>query len=493
MLSSVAELKLFYHLSEKIMAGEIQTFSALVDHIGTLNLNFKVDEVTEKCFVLLKNMRWGFLRELTRSEYPKLWKELVLPHKDLGNAGDLKRNISIANIYIAMLDIHGYTRFCQESKGNLSRLRKLDDFLHEGIRKLARANSALANRERGDEIVVGASSATDCMKTTLEIINAFSKRGAVREQVVGRNRSDYSIVLPDFKVTAGIAGGNLSTPLIITESGLLSGFLLNTAARLQTLANELSPKDSKIITTNSVYSSFMKENKVVRSELFAQRLLRFFNVGTVTFKGTKVNCCEIIFDPKEHYRMKYNPGLVTLIDSLRQELWKGRIFHDLIEVILHVCRVMPPFSAEVTVNQCREIISNIGLAQQAEQALHHYNGEDYLSAVALLCQIAEQVDQLPDFDRLVVRYIKVVCGRFALLAAELVKKLEQEVDAKIDVIFNPQYKMAYMNAKKYIGTYDKLKNFALKSNALGNRKSTWYSLIEEKKDDLKLEIYSGKR
>jgi len=493
MLSSTAELKLFYHLSEKIMAGEFQNFSALHDYSSSLKLSFKTGEVIEKCFLLFKDLRWGFLKELSKSEYGKLWKELILPHPKFSNAGDLKRNISIANIYIAMLDIHGYTRFCQESKSNLSRLRKLDDFLHEGIRKIARSNHALANRERGDEIVVVASSATNCIKTTFEIISTFSKQAVVKDHAVGKSRSDYSIVLPDFKVTAGIAGGNLTTPLIITESGLLSGFLLNTAARLQTLGNELSPKDSKIITTNSVYSSFLKENKVVKSELAAKKVLRFFNAGTVIFKGTKVNCCEIIFNLKEQYRMKYNPSLMTLLESLRQELWKGRVYPDLIALILEVCRATPSFAVDVVVSGEKRKVSNNSIAQLAEQAGHQYSGEDYFAAVTSLAQIVAEVEQVPEFDTLVVRYLKEVCRRFELLTVELDKRLEQEVDSKIDVIFNPQYKTAYLNAKKYLGTYVKLKSFAMSSTSLGNKKSIWYSLIEDKKEDLKLEMYSGKR
>jgi hypothetical protein len=493
MLSSTAELKLFYHLSDKMMAGEFQTFSAVIDYIGTLKLSFKPEALIEQSFVLFKDLRWGFLRELSKSEYGKLWKELILPHPQFPNAGDLKRNISISNIYIAMLDIHGYTRFCQESKSNLSRLRKLDDFLHEGIRKIGHGNHALANRERGDEIVVVASSATDCIKTTLEIINTFSKKGAVKDHAVASTRSDYSIVLPDFKVTAGIAGGNLTTPLIITESGLLSGFLLNTAARLQTLANELSPKDSKVITTHSVYSSFMKENKVVKSDLLAKKLLNFFNSGTVSFKGTKVNCCEIIFNSKEQFRMSYNPALLTLLESLRKELWKGRVFTDLIELVLQACRTMPSFVADLVRDRDRHKITNDSIVELAEQARKHYNGEDYTSAVADLSRIAEQIDQVPDFDRLIVRYVKEVAQRFELLAKELEKRLEKEILAKIDVIFEPRYKKVYEKAQEYLDTYEKLKSFAMQSNALGNKKSTWYSLIEDKKEDLKLQMHSGKR
>jgi hypothetical protein len=493
MLSSSAELKLFYHLSDKMMAGEFQTFSALIDYVGTLKLSYKPEGVIEHSFALFKDLRWGFLKELSRSAYGKLWKELILPHPDFPNAGDLKRNMSISNIYIAMLDIHGYTRFCQESKSNLSRLRKLDDFLHEGIRKIAHGNSALANRERGDEIVVVASSATDCIKTTLEIITTFSKQGAVKDHAVSRTRSDYSIVLPDFKVTAGIAGGNLTTPLIITESGLLSGFLLNTAARLQTLANELSPKDSKIITTHSVYSSFLKENKIVKSDLVAKKMLKFFNAGTVSFKGTKVNCCEILFNPKEQYRMNYNPALLTLLEALRQELWKGRVFTDAIELVLKACRNMPAFTVDLVEKGGRRKITNDSIAAVAEQARKHYNGESYPAAATALSRISEEVEQIPEFDRLIVRYLKEISQRYELLAKEFEKRLEGEILTKLDVIFEPRYKTVYQKAREYIDTYEKLKALAMKSSALGNKKSTWYSLVEDKKTELKLQFYSGKR
>jgi hypothetical protein len=494
MLSSAAELKLFYHLSQKILAGEVRTFAALAEEVHGLGLKFKPDAVLDRCFALLKEVRWGFLQELTRSDFPKLWKELVLPHSEYPAAGDLKRNISIANIYIAMLDIHGYTRFCQDSKGNLSRLRKLDEFLHDGIRKIARSNSALANRERGDEIVVVAPSATDIIKTTLEIINTFSKHPSVREESVARNRSDYSIVLPDFKITAGIAGGNLTTPLIITESGLVSGFLLNTAARLQTLANEFSPRDSKIITTNGVYSSFQKENKMVRSELAAKNILRFFNLGMVSFKGTKVNCYEIIYDSRQHFREKYAPALETLFKSLRQGLWKGRVFTDLMDLVVQLCAVTPPFTAELFRGKERVRVTNSSLAQLCQQATQTYQKDDYPEAVGLLGEIRDQAEGVPELDRLAVRYLTEVYNRFRLLAEELGKRTDGEVETKIDQVFeNPKYRTAYLNSRKALETYEKLRNFALRSPALTNRKSAWYALIEENKEALALEIYSGKK
>ena len=71
--------------------------------------------------------------------------------------------------------------------------------------------------------------------------------------------------------------------------------------------------------------------------------------------------------------------------------------------------------------------------------------------------------------------------------------MAKEISAKIDVIFEPKYKTVYQKAEEYIATFEKLKNFAMKSSALSNKKSTWYSLVEDMKEDLKLELYSGKR
>jgi hypothetical protein len=490
MLSTAPELKLFCHLSEKMGGREIRTFSGLVEYVRGLNPGFDPAPTLLQAFQLLKEMNWGFLRELTRAEYPKLWKELVLPHPDFPTAGDLKRNISIANIYIAMLDIHGYTRFCQDSKSNLSRLRKLDEFLHEGIRKIARANACLANRERGDEIVVLAAGATDLLKTGLEIINTFSKQAVIKDQAVGHNRSDYSIVLPEFKVTVGAAGGNLTTPLIITESGLVSGFLLNTAARLQNLANELSPRESRVMVTNAVYSSYLKENKIVKSDLFSKNLLQFFNIGPVSFKGTKVSCFEVIYAAGEKFRMGYMESLERLFESIRQELWKGRVLEDLLEVVVQVSAKSPAVS--LPANGSGRAVTTASLIQLCQRVGQLYRQEDYLGAVGALGELSGDLQRVADFDRLVLKYVAEVREKYALVAEEYRKRLEAEIRQKADVIFPPDYKRAYQSSQKAFETYEKLKDFALHSKHITNRKGSWNALMEEKKEALSLEIYVGK-
>ena len=488
-----SELKLYCHLSEKIVSREIKTFGGLCEFSKTLKLSFNPGKVLYRSFNLFRELHWGFFKELDITRFTKLWKELVISHPVMKGTGDLKRNISISNIYISMMDIHGYTRFCQESKSNLSRLRKLDEFLHDGIKKIAGKNKAIANRERGDEIVVVAASAIDIIKTTLEIINSFSMRSVIKNSAVGRDRSDFSIVLPDFKITAGIAGGNLTTPLIITESGLLAGYLLNTAARLQTLANEYSPKESKIMVTTSVVKNYYKENRVVESQLFARKLIHFFDNGLISFKGTRMSSLEIIFKEREKYRISYEAGMKRLYESLRQELWKQKIFEDTIAVIVEACRRSPGFSIEIKNGPDVEKLTNTSLSRLAERARHLYSKGEYLEAVSILALIKEQLEYIPDFDRLVLSYVREIHQRYHNIVSIYERRLESEIEKKIDSIFNPQYKAAFYNAKKSTITYEKLRIHALKHRAISNRKNIWYSLIQHNLENMKMEIYAGKR
>ena len=191
--------------------------------------------------------------------------------------------------------------------------------------------------------------------------------------------------------------------------------------------------------------------------------------------------------------MSYNPALLTLLEALRQELWKGRVFTDAIELVLKACRNMPAFAVDLVENGGRRKITNDSIAAVAEQARKHYNGENYPAAATALSGISEEVEQIPEFDRLIVRYLKEISQRYGLLAKEFEKRLEGEILTKLDVIFEPRYKTVYQKAREYIDTYEKLKALAMKSSALGNKKSTWYSLVEDKKMELKLQFYSGKR
>ncbi len=488
------DTKLFLHLYEKIIRREMATFADLVAYARRLNPPYPTDRALLRAFQLLKELHWGFFRELDRSAYTRLWKELVLPAEGYKYAGDLKRNISISNIYVGLMDIHGYTRFCQESKGNLSRLRKLDEFLHEGVHRIARNNSALAKRERGDEIVVVAATATDCVKTILEIINSFSRRSIIKSPEVQRNREDYSIVLPEFKVTAGAAGGNLSTPLIITESGFLSGYLLNTAARLQSLANELAPVESKVIIAQTVHASLQKENSLAPSELFTSNHLAFFNNGPVALKGLQIQSYEVIFRETERYRLQYTDDMEALYEALRQRLWQQKVFSGLLRAIDAACAHLPPFSVESpSANGRQAKLTNDELRQLCAQAGQYYEGEDFPEAMETLEGILEALPRVPRFDPLLLHYAREVHARYTAILPTYRQLLEEEIEKRLDQIFPEKIRQAYRVYRKSAQAFDKMGAHARRSKALDRRKPLWLTLIRDHIEALELQIYVGKK
>jgi hypothetical protein len=120
--------------------------------------------------------------------------------------------------------------------------------------------------------VVVAASAADAITVTLAIFDYFSKTNVVNDPDIPTKRAGDATILPAFKLTGGITGGNTSVPLIITEQGNLAGFLLNSGARLQTRANELSPQESRVMITKQVQMSYVKENSAQKCGLEKKQL-----------------------------------------------------------------------------------------------------------------------------------------------------------------------------------------------------------------------------
>jgi len=250
--NGMSEYEFFSFFYEKIVAKEITTFSKLKELVNPIVKDKWTHPVIMRAFQLLKRLNWGFFSAICPNTHKKLWKELVIPDRDFPEAGDIKKTLQISNLYIAMLDIHGYTKFCMESRKNLSMMHTLDWAIENEIKRISTLCGAISQRERGDEMVVVAASAADALKVTLCIIDYFGKTDVVGDPSIVTKRAGNAEALPIFKITGGITGGNTQSPLIITERGNLAGFLLNSGARLQTRANELSPKDSRIMIAKQV-------------------------------------------------------------------------------------------------------------------------------------------------------------------------------------------------------------------------------------------------
>jgi hypothetical protein len=492
---NISEYELFSFLYDRIITREITSFSQLREFAAPILKDKRSHPVVLRIFELMKRLNWGFFSGISPVTHKKLWRELVIPDKLFPEAGDLKRTISISNLYIGMLDIHGYTKFCQDSRKNLSMLHTLDRTINNEIQMICTHCGAVSQRERGDEIVLVAASATDAITATLCIMDYFGKTDVVGDPAIPTKRTGDATILPVFKLSAGITGGNTSIPLIITEQGSLSGFLLNTGARLQTRANELSPRESRIMITKQVFMNFQKENAGEKSSLARNDVIYFFDTGMIEFKGVQLPTCEIIFKAEERYKENFSEELVRLFGSIRESLWEQRIFLDLMDLLSKTAHAMPAFTVTppAPINGMRTI-TNDSLMQLCRHGIKAYmQDEDYSFAVGTLHDLIGIIETIPGFDRLILDYLRGVTDKYDLLLKSYQESIDKEIDEKAGIIFSGNHLKTWYAAKNATAIYEKLKVIGRKSNAITKKKALWYSLIKQRQDAMVFTLYSGKK
>jgi hypothetical protein len=451
--------------------------------------------VMMRCFGLIQRLYWGFFAGISIHSHAKIWRELVIPDQIFPEAGDLKRTISISNLYISMLDIHGYTKFCQESRNNLSKQHALDRAINKEIRYICTRCHSVSRRERGDEILMVSASASDALAATLCIIDFFAKTNVVNDPRINTQRGDDAANLPVFKISAGITGGNTSIPLIITELGDLSGFLLNTAARLQARANELSPRESRVMVTKQVQMTFDKENSLQKCALYANNAVYFFDTGMIEFKGVQLPSCEAVFKPEDRYKEQFSEEMNRLFTSTKDALWEQRIYVDLMDLISKVCGVMPRFSIVLKepINGLMSI-TNDSMMQLCRIGIKAYlQDEDYFYAVELLKKFIDLIAMIPEFDQLILDYLKVIAKKYELLLDNYQVAIDKEIEEKAGLVFAGNYLKSYYAAKNAVGIYKKLQAMGRKSQTLTQKKNLWYNLIRQYKDALVFTLHSGKK
>jgi len=493
--SGITEHEFFSFMYDKIISREIKSFSKLKALIAPALREKSTYPVIMKAFQLIKNLNWGFFANIDPSTHRKLWKELVIEDKDFPEAGDLKKTLQISNLYVAMCDIHGYTKFCMESRKNLSMMHTLDWAIENEIRRISTSCGAISQRERGDEMVIVAAGATDALMVTLCIIDYFGKTDIVGDPDISTKRTGNAEALPVFKITAGITGGNTQSPLIITERGNLSGFLLNSGARLQTRANELSPKESRIMIAKQVMMNYEKENAVNKCILAANDSLYFFDTGQIEFKGVMIPTCEVVFDKNERYKEKFSKEMTKLFSSIRDNLWEVKIFQSLIELLTKVIQCMPKFS--VTPRQPfqgMQTIANESYEQLCRVAYKAYCvDEDYFKAVEYLSFLVEISELIPGFDRLVLDYFKGVTAKYQILLNAFESHIDKEVDEKAADIFHGDHYKTWLAAKNGTQVYEKLRAIGRKSKDITKKKNLWLSMLAANKEKMEFTLYSGKK
>jgi hypothetical protein len=494
--ANTTEYELFFFLYEKVMSREITAFSQLKQLVKPIIKSQTAQNVVLQVFDLIKRLNWGFFADVSPKTHRKLWRELVVSDKDFPDAGDIRRTMQVANIYICMLDIHGYTKFCQESRNNLSRLHTLDRIINHEIRTISTQCQSVSRREPGDEMVVVSPSATDALTVTLSIIDYFAKTNVVNDPSISNRREGSAAgSLPVFKISAGITGGNTTSPLIVTEDGDLSGFLLNIGARLQTRANELSPRESRVMVSKQVQMNFIKENQAEKCALFRNNAVYFLDTGMIEFKGVMLPTCEAIFDSKERYKEKISEALQKLFASIRENLWEQRIFLDILNLIARAAVSMPPF----IVNPPQPVaglsaLSNQSVVDLCRQAMRHYaTEEDYPAAVKILRHLIEVISLMPDFDHLIFDYLKGISARYDSLLSRYDSAINREIETKAKDIFAENTYKILQAAKNGVLVYEKLLAQGRKSKLLTRKKILWYKLIKESYQELAFTLYSGKK
>jgi hypothetical protein len=495
--SGMTEHEFFSFLYDKIISREITTFSKLRELVTPVLKDKWTHPVIMRAFTLLKSLNWGFFSNICPNTHKTLWKELVIQDKDFPEAGDLKKTLQISNLYVAMLDIHGYTKFCMESRKNLSMMHNLDWAIENEVRRISTLCGAISQRERGDEMVVVAASATDALMVTLCIIDYFGKTEVVNDPAISTKRTGNAEALPVFKITGGITGGNTQSPLIITERGNLAGFLLNSGARLQTRANELSPKESRVMIAKQVMMNYEKENTAAQTKCVLAQTdsIYFLDTGHIEFKGVMIPTCEVIFDKNERYKEKFAGEMTSLFGSTRDNLWEQKIFQDLTDLLVKVAQSMPKFN--ITPKQPiqgMQTITNESYIQLCRLALKAYSkDEDYYLAVEYLRNLVEISVAVPSFDRLILDYLEGITEKYSLILNAFEELIDKEIEDKAAQIFHGNYFKTWLAAKNGANVYNKLLAIGRKSKDISKKKNLWLGLLSQKKEQMEFTLYSGKK
>ena len=488
--------ELFCFLYEAIINRDITTFSQLKNLMLPILKNKKVRPIVIKAFNLIKRLYWGFFADIDPSMHKKLWNEIVIQDSLFPNAGDLKRTISISNLYIGMMDIHGYTKFCQSTRNNLSMLHNFDRVINNEIRKIAMCCNAECRREAGDGIVLVAASASDALTATLGIMDYFAKTNMLKDPSLPTRRSGVSNALPAFTISAGIAGGNTSIPLIITEQGELSGFLLNIAARLQSHANTLSSKDARIMITKQVQMNFTKENlRPPQCFIFKNNMLYFFDTGIIEFKGVMLPTCEVIFTKEDQYKQFLSAEMSKLFVSVRSSLWEKQIFSDLMNLIIKSLMVMPTFQIKLKEPILHTtIITNESIIRMCQKAEKSYSvDEDYAYAIMTLHEFSNLLEQIPRYDHLILDYIKGITEKYDFILEMYLSFIDKEIESNAPRIFYGDQLKTYYNVKGASETLERLISLGRVSPEIPQKRVLWYNLIQQHKDKMAFTPYSGKK
>lgn len=478
--------EILVHLNDRIISGELATFESLKQYAAPLPEGQRTNTILRKAFDLQRKLYWGFFKGIGPDTYPKVWNQVVVGDRTYPFAGDLKRYNNISDIYMGLIDIHGYTRFCHRNRSNMSMLDTLDHMIQEDVPQIAASLGVVTKRARGDEILLLGASAEDVLETVLRIMDYFSRGARMSESAKLKAKADAPF--PEFQISAGIAGGQKYTPLVITRDGDLSGDIVNTAARLQARADKISPERNKILITTQAHQKIK-----ARSEKGERRLIedvKFFNTGSVDFKGISLAVYDVIFNDRDGYRMSYRESMETLYESLEQGMWKSRIFEDALNLFSRIITNLPDHICACATASATRDLSKSGFLGRTRNALELFRTESFEKAVVEFGGLVDDFALLRDADDFALEYLRSIHDNYEQLLGAFVKNLDREIEERPEALFAPAELQSFITLRKHADMFGKAMEVA--RTRVRGRKAIWYRVADEAAPALTVSIQSKK-
>lgn len=473
-----------------ILRGEIETFTQVREYLEKARIGLSaMKSCLPEIFSLIKKLNWGVFSALNKEEFPKLWHELILTDEETREYGDLKQYTMLSKIYVAILDIHGYTGFCEEKKINITMLQRLDAFITTKIYQLAQAYGVLACREMGDSILLVGSEAAAILAATFDIIALFSKDRTVHLEGAVMMPD---LFLPSFKISAGIAGGQPSNPLVITEKGSISGSLINAAARLQSRANYISPNETKVIAEQYVLHNYEKSQY---KPAILENLNSFYN-GEIAFKGTAIKNYEVyLYNPSDHYKSKIQDFLTKLQESIKENQWQTKVMANLCDLVSATAKSVPPFYFNIKIDKKPIHLTNqfVDAEFRAVKTLM-CELSDFQHAIERLGFITLALEQTDGIDKLIVEYCRAIYETYQAPLDGYLGLLQSHLKENAAQVFTPDETKVQQLFKQVEQSYNKvIQTLHQGPHFKDKRMLFWYNAVESVKKDIDFKIYSGKR
>lgn len=473
---------------DQIVERKISTIAELHGYLDELGWHPKLESVVSRCHALLREMHWGLFRDLEPEAHPELWKILTVRNRTTPRFADLKEDVLVPNLFVAMLDIHDYTDFCQRHRDNTSMLRTLDRVIHHDMAQIARKYGCLSSRAGGDMIILLGASAASTLRACLGIVDCFSRKRLLKAAALSENRTGKSFLMDDFHVAGGIAGGQHYSSVIITQGGDISGAAVNTAARLQGFAGAVAPKSSKLMLTSHVYEAIHREGRAgTPSSQFA-----FFDCGQVGFKGTDVRVHELLFTEREIRKVRYQEAFTELQSVASRGIWTDDLVPQTARLLARVLETSPVRRTRIAKDQ--KPFTNGSLVKLCLEAARRYEEHaDHRTVSALLNTVLGVLRESAEFDPLVLAHAEQIAGAYEGITREFESIQVERILENQTSLFSASERAAIDHAARLERIRETLIERGKANNNIYSPALLWNKIVTDFEGGWEHRIHSGKR